>query len=51
MQRDAEVSAFSVTIDPSQDILSTSTLEISVSIVPIGSADNIEVNVGFAVSI
>jgi hypothetical protein len=51
MQRDAEVSAFSVTIDPTQDVLSTSTLEISVSIVPLGSADNIEVNVGFAVSI
>ena len=51
MQRDAEVSAFSVRIDPTQDVLSTSTLEISVSIVPLGSADNIEVNVGFAVSI
>lgn len=51
MQRDGEVSAFSVTIDPTQDVLSTSTLEISVSIVPLGSADNIEVNVGFAVSI
>lgn len=51
MKRDAEVSAFAVVINPVQDVLSTSKLIINVKIVPIGTADTIEVNVGFAVSI
>lgn len=51
MRRDSEISAYSVTIDPTQDILSTSTLEVTVKIVPVGVARQIEVNVGFAVSI
>lgn len=51
MVRDAEVSAFSVTIDPSQNFLSTSTLTITASIVPVGTADNIVVNVGFVLSV
>jgi hypothetical protein len=51
MQRDAELSAYSVTIDPSQPALSTSTLVVSVSIVPKGVARNIVVNVGFTLSI
>ena len=51
MQRDSEISAYSVTIDPTQDVLSTSTLEITVKVVPVGVARQIEVNVGFAVSI
>lgn len=51
MQRDSEISAYSAVIDPTQDVLSTSTLEITVKIVPVGVARQIEVNVGFAVSI
>lgn len=51
MQRDGEISAYSVTIDPSQDVLSTSTLTISVAIVPKGVARQIVVNVGFTLSI
>ena len=51
MQRDGELSAFSVTINPAQNVLSTSTLYISVSIVPKGVARNIVVNVGFTLSI
>jgi len=51
MQRDGEISAYSVTIDPSQNVLSTSTLEISVAIVPKGVARQIVVNVGFTLSI
>ena len=51
MQRDGELSAYSVTIDPSQPALSTSTLVVSVSIVPKGVARNIVVNVGFTLSI
>ena len=51
MQRDGELSNFSVVIDPTQDVLSTSTLEITVKLQPVGVARQIEVNVGFAVSI
>lgn len=51
MQRDGEISAYSVTIDPSQNVLSTSTLTISVAIVPKGVARQIVVNVGFTLSI
>lgn len=51
MQRDFEISAYSITIDPTQNVLSTSTLVISVSIVPVGVARQIEVNVGFALAV
>lgn len=51
MVRDAEISAFSITIDPTQDVLSNNTLEVTVKIVPVGTSDNIVVNIGFAVSI
>jgi hypothetical protein len=51
MERDNELSAFDVVIDPTQNVLSTNTLTIAVKLVPIGVADTIEVNVGFALSI
>lgn len=51
MQRDGEISAFAITIDPTQDVLSDSELEISVSIVPVGVARTITVNVGFALAV
>lgn len=51
MVRDGEISAFSVVIDPSQNVLSTSELVISISIVPVGVARTITVNVGFTTSI
>lgn len=51
MVRDAEISAYSVVINPAQDVLQTSTLTIAITIVPIGVARNIVVNIGFAVSI
>jgi len=51
MQRRGEVSAFSVVIDPDQDVLSTSKLTITIKIVPVGVARNIVVNIGFAVSV
>jgi Protein of unknown function (DUF2586) len=51
MQRDAELSAFDIIINPAQNVLSTSKLIINVKIVPIGTADTIEVNVGFVLSI
>jgi hypothetical protein len=51
MQRNAEVSAYKITIDPTQNVLSTSKLVISVAIVPLGVARTIQVNVGFTLSI
>lgn len=51
MQKNGEISAFQVLIDPDQDVLSTSKLTISVKIVPVGVARNIVVNIGFAVNI
>lgn len=46
-----EISARQVTIDPSQDVLSTSTINIGVLIVPVGVAREIVFNIGFAVNI
>lgn len=51
MQRNSEISAYGVVIDPSQNVLSTSELVISVSLVPVGVARTITVNVGFTLSI
>jgi hypothetical protein len=48
MERNGEISAYSVTIDPLQNVLSTSELVIGVDIVPTGLANTITVNVGFA---
>lgn len=49
MQRNEEVSAFSVTIDPAQNVLTSSKITITIKVVPVGVARNIEVNIGFAV--
>ncbi|MGV7234655.1 MAG: DUF2586 family protein [Nitrosomonadaceae bacterium] len=51
MERDEEVSAFQVTINPTQDVLATSEVVVTVVIVPVGVARQIKVNIGFAVSI
>lgn len=51
MQRDFELSAFEVTIDPSQDVLTDNEITIAVKLVPVGVADTITVNIGFALSI
>lgn len=51
MERDGEVSAFSVVIDPEQNVLSTSKLTITIKVVPVGVARNIVVNIGFAVRV
>lgn len=51
MQRDAEISAFTVAINPAQNILQTDKLIVTISIVPKGVAANIQVNIGFNVSI
>ncbi|RKZ83409.1 MAG: hypothetical protein DRQ39_09535 [Gammaproteobacteria bacterium] len=46
METEGEISAAEVLIDPTQDILSTSTLEVTVRIVPIAIAEFIEVTIG-----
>ena len=51
MERDEEISAFNVIINPLQDVLSTSKLVITIQIVPVGVARQIEINIGFTVSI
>jgi hypothetical protein len=51
MERDGELSAFGVTINPAQDVLATSKITIAVSLVPVGVARTIEVNVSFTTQI
>jgi len=51
MERNQEISAFEVTIDPSQNVLSTSTLKVTVKIVPVGVARAIEFTIGYALNI
>ena len=51
MERDGEISAFKVIINPEQDVLSTSKIQIAIKIVPVGVAREIDVNIGFAVSV
>ena len=51
MERDGELSAFAVIIDPVQDVLTTSKIAMSIVIIPVGVAREIEINIGFAVSI
>lgn len=46
-----EISAFSVFVDPLQNVLTESKLKIQVRIVPRGVARNILVNIGYAVSV
>jgi hypothetical protein len=51
MVRDSELSNFSVTINPSQNVLSTNTLTVAVKLLPIGVADFIVVNIGFTTNL
>lgn len=51
MVRDGELSAYAVEIDTAQNVLSTSTLVVTVRLLPIGVARYINVNIGFTLSI
>lgn len=51
MVRNTELSAQKVVINPTQNVLSTGILVVSISLVPTGTARNITVNIGFNVSI
>lgn len=45
-----EISEFSITINPSQNVVSTGLLTIGVGLTPVGTADNILVQLGFQLS-
>ena len=51
MVRDTEISAKQVTVDPSQNVLTTSELAVSVDIVPVGVARNIKVKIKYTLSL
>lgn len=51
MEADGEVSAHKVIINPNQDVLATSTLELTLQNVPVGVARTIKINVGFVKSV
>lgn len=47
MEADGELSASEVLIDPTQDVLGTSTLIVTLKLIPVGIAEFITVNIGF----
>lgn len=51
MVRDEEISAKQVTVDPTQDVLSTSALIVAVEIVPVGVARNIILNIKYVLNL
>ena len=51
MVRNGEASAISVSIDPTQNVASTSQVVVTINIVPVGVARNIVVNIGFRTSL
>jgi hypothetical protein len=51
MVRNGEASAIGVTIDPTQNVLTTNKLYVAINIVPTGVARNIVVNIGFKTSL
>lgn len=51
MIRDGEASAIWCTINPTQNVASTSTILVAIDIVPIGTARHIIVNIGFKTSL
>lgn len=51
MQKDNEISGYSVSIDRNQDVLTTSTLEVVIEIVAVGVVRKIKVKIGFTTSL
>jgi hypothetical protein len=51
MQRDKELSGFEVIIDPSQNVLSTSEVDIEANLVPVGVNKTMAVKVGFKIKL
>ncbi len=51
MERDGEISGFNVFINPEQEVLQTSVLNVTLSVVPVGVMRNIVVNLGFTLQV
>jgi Protein of unknown function (DUF2586). len=51
MERDGEISGKDVIINPAQNVLTSSKIELTVQIVPVGVARKIVVNIGFVVKL
>lgn len=51
MVRNSEASAISVSIDPNQNVATTSEVVVTINIVPVGVARNIVVNIGYKTSL
>lgn len=51
MESDGEISGFNVLIDPDQDVLATSTVVITIEILPVGIAEFITVNIGLVTNL
>mgnify|MGYP003432672944 FL=1 len=51
MERDGELSGFKIFINPDQDVLSSSRLQVTMKIVPVGVLREIVVNIGFALNV
>ena len=51
MVRDSELSAYSVTIDPAQDVQTTSKVVVAIKLIGVGVARNITVNIGYAIAL
>lgn len=51
MDKDGSVSGYGVLVDPDQNVNSTSKLVVNIKLIPVGVAREIEVNIGFTLSI
>lgn len=51
MQNEGDLSGYDVYIDPQQDVLTNSNLDIQVALVPYGTARSITVTIGFSTSV
>ncbi len=51
MQRDGELSGFKIFINPVQNVLATSKLQVTIKIVPVGVLREIVVNLGLAIQV
>ncbi|WP_318546294.1 DUF2586 family protein [Flavobacterium columnare] len=51
MQRDGEISGFKIFINPDQDVLTSSKLQVTIKVVPVGVLREITVNLGLTIQI
>jgi hypothetical protein len=51
MERDGEISGFKIYINPDQEVLTTSSLQVTIKIVPVGVLREIVVNLGFTLQV